>query len=313
MSACKIFDISECDTSCDLSHQSLLNAYSIFFSGEAKELHVVCATNHDTVANTLCINTLHHRSIDRPSVSTLRIISLRALRLVVVVTEYTSPLLHSLLIVLRTQGTVRTAMVDLHLWAAAIVAGIHVEDDIGPGFRSCNGLAIRTGAVPGIDATRVRHEAASIDARVDDASFEDIRVCCGQNIRHHRATARACDENLLRICLIFLQGPFHHVCDSVAITTTFVRQCLLAANVPACSGMRRTGVNDNEAILLCERLVGAAVEVRLCSSGAVVNSYNDTRGCGELLWHIDVEARLGWGVSKRCDLGQAARCRCALS
>ena len=40
--------------------------------------------------------------------------------------------------------------------------------------------------------------------------------------------------------------------------------------------MRRAGVDDDEAVLLRERLVRAAVVVGLGSSGAVVDRYDDT-------------------------------------
>jgi hypothetical protein len=73
-------------------------------------------------------------------------------------------------------------VVDLHLWAVALVVGVHVEDYIRPGLRSCNGLAISTGAVPGVDTSGVRYEAAGADTRVDNGRFEDIWVSSSHDV-----------------------------------------------------------------------------------------------------------------------------------
>jgi hypothetical protein len=136
---------------------------------------------------------------------------------------------------------------------------------------------------------------------------------CEKTYCHHGTTARACDKNLGGIRLVLLQSPLNHVCNGVAVTATLMSQCLLAANVPAGARVGRAGVDDNEAILLGKGLVRAASIVRLCGTTAVMNGYNNTRRCGELLWHIDVEGGLGWGVAERCDLLEATRCHCTLS
>jgi hypothetical protein len=128
------------------------------------------------------INPLHTRPINRPRISTLRVIILHTRRLIVIVPEYTSPLLHRLLVVLRLKRGVHAAVVDLHPRARAVVAGVHVEDDLGPGGWGCLGLAVGAGAVPGVDGAGRGHEAAGVDARVDDAGFEDVGVCGGEDV-----------------------------------------------------------------------------------------------------------------------------------
>lgn len=128
------------------------------------------------MTNTRSIDSLHVRSINGPSVPALRIIGLCALRLVVVVAKHTSPLLHSLLVILGLQSAVGAAVVDLHLRATAVVSGVHVKDYIGPGLRSCRGLAIGAGVVPGVDATTAGNEAAGANTRVDDGGLEHIWV-----------------------------------------------------------------------------------------------------------------------------------------
>lgn len=130
----------------------------------------------------LGINPLHARPINRARISVLRIIAPRALRPVVVVSEHASPLLHLLLVVLRAQRAVGGAVVDLHPRARAVVAGVHVEDDLGPFLGCRRGLAVGAGIVPGRDARGLRHEAAGGDARVDDAGGEDVGVGGGEDI-----------------------------------------------------------------------------------------------------------------------------------
>jgi hypothetical protein len=90
-------------------------------------------------------------------------------------------------------------------------------------------------------------------------------------------------------------------------------QRLLAANVPASSRMWRAGIDDNEAILLGKGLVGAAVEVGLCGSRAVMNRYNDTGRRSKLLRYVDVETSFGRSSAKVGDLRQAAGCWRTLS
>ena len=92
---------------------------------------------------------------------------------------------------------------------------------------------------------------------------------------HHGTAARASNEDLLRICLVLLERPLDHVGNGVGVSATFVTEGLLAAHIPAGAGMRGTGVDDNEAILLRQRLVRAAVEVCLRCTSAVMDGYND--------------------------------------
>ena len=75
--------------------------------------------------HSLGVDTLDRGSIDSSSVSTLGVIRLSTLRLVVIVAEDTSPLLHGFLVVLGQQSCIRTTMVDLHLWTSTFVTRVH--------------------------------------------------------------------------------------------------------------------------------------------------------------------------------------------
>ena len=55
---------------------------------------------------------------------------------------------------------------------------------------------------------------------------------------HHGAAAGAGDEDLGSIGLVVGNGPGDHVCNSVAVTSSVVAQCCLAADIPACSRVR---------------------------------------------------------------------------
>lgn len=131
--------------------------------------------------------------------------------------------------------------------------------------------------------------------------------------RHHATAAGSSNEDLCSITLVLVQGPFDHVRNRVAVTTTLMAQSLPAGDVPTCSRMRRAWVDDDEAILLSKSLVRAAIIVLLCSSSAVVNGDNHTGRGSELLRDVDVEGCLGGSIAKRCDLGKRARCWCTLA
>jgi len=122
--------------------------------GEAEELHVIRTPDRYSVSNILSIYTLDTCTIGSLGVATLRGIVLDALRLVVVVAEDARPLLHRLLVVLRAEGGVDAAMVDLHLGARAGVTRVHVGDDLGPSLGCSNRFTLGTGAVPGVNRTR---------------------------------------------------------------------------------------------------------------------------------------------------------------
>jgi hypothetical protein len=77
---------------------------------------------------------------------------------------------------------------------------------------------------------------------------------------------------------------------------------LPAADVPASTGVRRAGVNDDEAVLLREGLVWTAIVVCLGGSRAIVYGYDDTRRDSELFRHIDVEGCSGGSRTKRSHL-----------
>lgn len=92
---------------------------------KAKELHVVRAPDRDSVANVLSVDTLDRSAVGSLGVAALGSVGLGALWLVVVVAEDARPLLHGLLVVSRTQGSVGAAVVDLHLGAGAGEARVH--------------------------------------------------------------------------------------------------------------------------------------------------------------------------------------------
>lgn len=115
---------------------------------------------------------------------------------------------------------------------------------------------------------------------------------------HHSTTAGASNKNLGRVCLVLLERPLDHVGNGVGVSATFVTEGLLAAHIPAGTRMGRTGVDDNEAILLRQRLVRAAVEVCLRCASAIMDGDNDSRGGSKLLRNVDVEACLGRCVER---------------
>jgi hypothetical protein len=238
------------------------------------------------------------------------------------VAKHTSPLLHGFVVVSWKKSSVCAAVVNLHLWADAIVVGVHVEDYLGPCLGSCIGLAIGARGIPGVDSSGIRYEAAGGNTRVDDGGFEDIWVCGSQDVLqtceqgknlseqiltycHHGTTARTSNKNLFGVRLVLRQGPLDHVGNGVAVTPTLMCQRLLAADVPASSFMWRAGIDDNEAILLGQSRVGSVVEVGLCCSRAVMNRYNDTGRRSKRLWLINVETCFGRS-SEIGNLGQAA-------
>jgi hypothetical protein len=160
------------------------NAYVGYFEllCEAEELHVIRTPNRNSVTNILGVDALNLGTINSPGVSTLRVVGLRAHRLAVVVLEYTSPLLHRLLVVLGFKRRIRATMVDLHARPVAIVPRVHGEDDVGPSLRSSGRLAVGASAVPGVDATGGRGEAAGSYTGVDDGGFEKFGVGGGHDV-----------------------------------------------------------------------------------------------------------------------------------
>lgn len=108
------------------------------------------------MSNTSSVDTLNSSkrvgSGDAPSVSlvvVLREVVLRLRGLGGIETEDAGPLLDGLLVVLRTEGSVGTAVVDLEARAGAGVAGVHVLDGVGPVLGGGLDLALGAGGVPG--------------------------------------------------------------------------------------------------------------------------------------------------------------------
>lgn len=103
------------------------------------------------MANTSRVDTLDSskrvRGSDAPSVGLVvvgREVVLRLLGLGGVEAEDAGPLLDGLLVVLRAEGGVDAAVVDLEARAGAGVAGVHVLDGVGPVLGG--GLDITLGA-----------------------------------------------------------------------------------------------------------------------------------------------------------------------
>jgi hypothetical protein len=92
---------------------------------KAEELHIVRTPDRDSVANVLSVDTLDRSAVGSLGVAALGGVGLGALGLVVVVAEDARPLLHGLLVVSRTQGSVGAAVVDLHLGAGTGEARVH--------------------------------------------------------------------------------------------------------------------------------------------------------------------------------------------
>jgi hypothetical protein len=108
------------------------------------------------VANASSVDTLDSSkrvgSGNAPGISlvvALREVVLRLLGLGGIEAEDAGPLLDGLLVVLRAEGSVGAAVVDLEAGTGAGVAGVHVLDGVGPVLCSGLDLALGAGGVPG--------------------------------------------------------------------------------------------------------------------------------------------------------------------
>ena len=90
-----------------------------------------------------------------------------------------------------------------------------------------------------------------------------IQVEFERTYGHHSATAGTGNEDLGSIRFVLADSPLDHVGNGVAVSSTLVAKRRLAANIPASTLMRGRWVDDNEAILLRQRLVRAASVVCL--------------------------------------------------
>ena len=82
-------------------------------------------------------------------VAVLREVVLRLLGLGGIEAEDAGPLLDGLLVVLRAEGGVGAAMVDLEARTGTGVAGVHVLDGVGPVLGGGLDIALGAGGVPG--------------------------------------------------------------------------------------------------------------------------------------------------------------------
>lgn len=130
---------------------------------------------------------------------------------------------------------------------------------------------------------------------------------------HHGTAAGTSDEDLGGVGLVLLECPLDHVGNGVAVSSSLMAQGSLAADIPALALVRRLWVDDDEAILLRKLGVRAASVVGLRSTGAVVDSNDNSWRCRKLLGHVDVETGLGGCSTKRGNLGESARCHGTLA
>lgn len=84
--------------------------------------------------------------------------------------------------------------------------------------------------------------------------------------RHHGARAGSSHEDLGGIRIVLTDGPGHHVGDGVAVSSAVMGQSSLRADIPAGPAVGALGVDDNEAILLCQLCIGRSGVV--CLGGA---------------------------------------------
>lgn len=123
---------------------------------ETEPLKIIGTPDRNSVSNTSRVDTLNSskrvRGGDAPGVSlvaVLRGVVLRLLRLGGVEAEDAGPLLDGLLVVLRAEGGVGAAVVDLEARAGTGVAGVHVLDGVGPVLGGGLDVSLGAGGVPG--------------------------------------------------------------------------------------------------------------------------------------------------------------------
>lgn len=127
---------------------------------------------------------LQIRSPDSSLVVCLRGIALRRLRRVIVVSEYTCPLLAGLVVVLRIESGICAAVVDLHPGTRARIPRVHCFGDAAPDLRGADDVALGAAAVPAVDLVGGGVEAAGGDARVDCCGGEEFGVGGGHDVLH---------------------------------------------------------------------------------------------------------------------------------
>lgn len=129
------------------------------------------------MSHTSCEDALQIISPSRGGVVRLGGIVLHLLRRIIVIAKDTSPLLAGLVVVLRQKGRIHTAVVDLHLWAGTVVAGVHSLGDVGPVLGCGDDLALGAGAVPSVLLVGAGVETSSWDTRVYSCGGEELGVC----------------------------------------------------------------------------------------------------------------------------------------
>lgn len=141
------------------------------------------------MSNILRIDTLDGTErvlrVNAPSlrrVSALGETLLRLLGLARIEAENAGPLLNGLLVVLRTEGGVGAAVVDLEAGAGAGVARVHVLDRLGPVLGGGLDVALGAGGVPAVDLVAGGHEAAGGDAGVGGCGLEHAGVGGGHDV-----------------------------------------------------------------------------------------------------------------------------------
>ena len=161
------------------------------------KLQIVVTSHRDTMPDVPRIDADQLVGPGISSVAALWSVALRAVRLVVVESEYAAPLLDGLVVVGRSQRRVRRAVVDLHLGPRALVAGVHIMNHLWqkrqngeyrgkimstgvtclrPHLRGAAGLAVGTRVVPLVGTAGLAEEATGSSARVDDARSKHLGV-----------------------------------------------------------------------------------------------------------------------------------------
>lgn len=92
--------------------------------------------------------------------------------------EDIGPLLDRFLIVGGGERAVRAAVPDLHPWARAGIAGVHVADNIAPCFGGRFGLPAGAGVVPLVNAAGGGDEAAGWHAGIERYGGDKLGVGC---------------------------------------------------------------------------------------------------------------------------------------
>lgn len=123
-------------------------------------------------------------------------------------------------------------------------------------------MPISTGRVPRISSS----EAGERNTGVDRSSLHQIRITSSHDVGHHSSRRCACDEYFAGVDTVVGDGVCDHRRDALRITSTVVSESLIGVDVEAGATSWRVGVDDDEAIGICQGRVLGAGEVRLAQA-----------------------------------------------